>query len=94
LNAEEKLWLRHLGDIGCIVCRLNGIYSPADIHHILKNGRRQSDLETIPLCPVHHRGGINNEVAVSRHPYKREFEKRYGTEEYLHDQAKRAVQGG
>jgi hypothetical protein len=88
MTKQEKKWLQHLADIGCIVCRLNGIYSPADIHHILKSGKRQSHLETIPLCPTHHRGGINNDIAVSRHPFKREFEERYGTENELHERCK------
>jgi len=83
MNYEEKQWVRYISELGCIVCRLNGIYSPADIHHILRNGRRQTHLETIPLCFTHHRSGLNSEVAVSRHPHKREFEKRYGTENEL-----------
>jgi hypothetical protein len=92
LNKEETRWFRDLEDIGCIVCRLNGVYSPPDIHHILKSGRRQSHMETIPLCPTHHRSGLNNDMVVSRHPYKREFEKRYGTENELFNQCK--VQSG
>jgi len=92
MTNQEKKWLQHLVDIGCIVCRLNDIYSPPDIHHILRSGKKQTDLETIPLCFIHHRSGLNNEVAVSRHPHKREFEKRYGTENELFKQCK--VQSG
>ena len=40
----------------------------------------QAHLKTLSLCPNHHRMGLNNELIVSRHPYKAEFVKRYGTE--------------
>jgi len=40
-------------------------------------------MEAIGLCPTHHRSGLNNVHVVSRHPWKREFESRYGTEEGL-----------
>ena len=92
LTKEEIAWFKAISDLGCIVCRLNDIYSPADIHHILRSGRRQTHLETIPLCFTHHRSGLNNAVAVSRHPHKREFEKRYGTENELFKQCK--IQSG
>jgi hypothetical protein len=87
-TKEEKRWMNDLVEVGCIVCRLNGVYSPPDIHHVLRAGKRQSHLFTIPLCPIHHRSGNNNEIATSRHPYKREFERRYGTENELLEQTK------
>lgn len=81
-------WFRWLDEIGCIVCLNEGRgHSPADKHHIHSpQHRRMGDLATIPLCPIHHRHGINNEVAVSRHPWKHEFERRYGNEHELYDQ--------
>ena len=42
--------------IGCIACRLSGVFSQADIHHVLSGGRRKGHQATIPLCPWHHRG--------------------------------------
>jgi hypothetical protein len=84
---KKEKWFQALVDMGCIVC-LNemGVNSPPDIHHILKNGQRVDDLHTIPLCPNHHRSGVNNDEYVSRHPWKAEFEKRYGTEWELFEQ--------
>ena len=85
-------WKRYLHDIGCIVCiNTLGVSSPSDIHHIHKNGRRIDDLHTIQLCPMHHRAGFNNKQFVSRHPWKREFESRYGTEWELFEQIKQHV---
>lgn len=90
---KKQKWYDALQDLGCIVC-LNefGVRSPPDIHHIHKNGnRRVSDLHTIPLCPNHHRSGVNNSMYVSRHPWKTEFEKRYGSEWDLWEQVKQLV---
>lgn len=82
-------WFDLLQDIGCIVCRNElGVRSPADMHHIHKNGRRVDDLHTIPLCHLHHRSGLNDTRCVSRHPWKRAFEKRYGSEWELYEQVK------
>jgi hypothetical protein len=50
------------------------------MHHILKAGRRVDDFHTIPLCFIHHRSGENTPDYVSRHPWRKEFEKRYGSE--------------
>jgi hypothetical protein len=87
--SKVDAWYRTLADIGCIVC-LNtmGVRSPPDMHHIHLNGRRVDDYHTIPLCYIHHRSGINNQDHVSRHPWKKEFERRYGTEWDLYEQVK------
>jgi hypothetical protein len=90
---KKQEWFAALQDLGCIVC-LNefGIKSPPDIHHIHQNGnRRVDDFHTIPLCPNHHRSGVNNEQYVSRHPWKKEFEKRYGNEWDLLEQVREKI---
>jgi hypothetical protein len=77
-------WMRDIKMLGCVVChKLGWGKTPADAHHLLRNGRRIDDLHTIPLCEGHHRSGLNNEDVVSRHPWHREFERRYGSEEEL-----------
>lgn len=82
-------WFGLLESMGCIVClNKRGVKSPADIHHIHKNGRRVDDLHTIPLCYWHHRAGVNGDEYVSRHPWKKAFEKRYGSEWELYEQVK------
>ena len=78
--------------LGCAICRNLGYGpTPADAHHILRNGRRRDDFHTIPLCAVHHRSGVNNEQAVSRHPWKRAFEARYGSEMSLLEQTRQLL---
>jgi len=89
-----KKWFIELQDLGCIVCLNDGHgYSPPDIHHIHKNGnRRVDDWHTIPLCPLHHRDGGNNDQYVSRHPWKREFESRYRSEWDLYRQVQEIIE--
>lgn len=70
--------------LGCVVCHLQGFPgTPAEVHHLLRGGRRIGHLHTIPLCsPGHHRNG-DGVKKISRHPFKARFEQAYGTEEEL-----------
>lgn len=50
---------RKLVDYGCVCCKLLGIYSVPEMHHIVDRGYRKhsgGNAATIPLCPYHHRG--------------------------------------
>ena len=94
-NKQEKLWMDSISQVGCIVCKLlYDAYTPAEIHHIDGKTKKASEdypgchMLTIPLCYEHHREGSNNEMYVSRHPFKAEFVKRYGTEMYLLEKTK------
>ena len=80
-TKHEFNWMRKLADFGCVVCQKEmGVYSPAEIHHIEGKTAPGSHLLTIPLCYNHHRGGADNDLYTSRHPFKKAFEKRYGFE--------------
>ena len=84
MNKAEKGWMAAVADLGCIVCLQAGFgYVPCCVHHILESGRRKGHLHTIGLCPSHHASGVKTAEFCSRHPWVREFEKRYGTEESL-----------
>lgn len=84
MTSAERDWCDQITRLGCIVCYLHGFgHTPAAVHHILKGGRRIGHMHTIPLCYTHHNSGVNTRIAVSRHPYRAEFERRYGTESYL-----------
>lgn len=91
VEREVKTWYKDLSTIGCIVCANNGLHSPCEIHHLLDGGRRIGDLVSVGLCKLHHRGGYNGPDYVSRHPYRKEFERRYGSEQDLYEQTKRLV---
>jgi hypothetical protein len=50
-------------------------------------GQRSSDMDVIPLCPTHHRLG-----KISIHLGKKEFIKRFGTEQELLEKVKRMLE--
>jgi hypothetical protein len=85
-NKADSTYMGIVADLGCIVCRNNGYPdSPAECHHIGNKtlGKKASNRDIIPLCPIHHRSG-NNGVAV--HSGRKSFEKNFGTEQELLNQ--------
>lgn len=91
-TKAEKQWMALITRLGCIVCWLfHLVFSPPIVHHMLSGGRRRGHLFTLPLCEKHHASGLNNEECVSRHPWRKEFESRYGTEEELLEKTKQMV---
>ena len=94
-TKEETIWLEFIIDLGCICCLNNGIHSPCEVHHIEGSRKPEAHLMTIGLCFMHHRGGIDTEECTSRHPYKKRFEHRYGSEYALLDQVRQiAIENG
>jgi len=90
-KAEEEFQTRVRG-LGCIACRVMGIFgTPCDIHHILSGGRRIGEMQVLGLCPSHHRSELNTRHLVSRHPWRKEFETRYGTELELLERTRKLV---
>ena len=76
MKKAEKEHLRRVAEMGCYVCS-----RPAEIHHIRHQtglAMRSSHYDTIPLCPDHHRLS-----KISVHLGKKEFVKRYGTEQQI-----------
>ena len=82
-SKEEKKDMDRKARWGCVVCRKidMSVITPAEIHHIDGKTKKASEdypgchMLTIPLCYEHHREGSNNEMYVSRHPFKAEFVK-------------------
>jgi hypothetical protein len=84
--------MRDVAALGCIVCKNTGHgFTPAEVHHVLRGGRQIDDFHTIPLCYTHHRANMKRADCVSRHPWKREFERRYGSELKLLEQTRSAL---
>lgn len=83
-TKEEKIWMTAIARLGCICCHLQGHpNTPAVVHHLLRGGRRIGHLHTIPLCPDHHQHTRSGTGKIARHPHRVQFEKAYGTEQYL-----------
>lgn len=68
-------------EYGCVVCRRQGVYTPADYHHLLSGGRRRGNFYGFGLCPTHHRSGSKR--VISRDQNKRRFEEAYGSEDSM-----------
>jgi hypothetical protein len=92
-KRAPKAEREHMGVVAglfCVVCRNMRLgESPAEVHHVrylAGGGQRSGNLDTIPLCPLHHRlGGWG----IAYHAGPEEFERRYGTEADLLAQTKR-----
>jgi hypothetical protein len=91
-TKEEARWMDQIVEYGCIACRIDGhAHRPTVPHHILRGQRRLGHLFTLPLCdPGHHQGGEPDGL-LSFHPWKAQFEARYGTQFELLAQVKVAL---
>lgn len=85
-TLEEKNWIEKVISIGCIICRM-----PCEIHHLRHGmgiGQRNNHLNSIGLCPSHHRiGGYG----IAFHAGKKAFEKKFGTETELLEKTKKII---
>ena len=82
-TASESRHMDKVSQLGCVVCYKQGFrFVPAEIHHTEGKTKEESHFKVLTLCYEHHRGG-RGEEPISRQPWKRRFEKAYGTEEEL-----------
>lgn len=54
-TKEERHWYAMIAEHGCVICR-----RPCEVHHLLDGagwGQKSSNMESIGLCPDHHRNG-------------------------------------
>ncbi|MCG2586517.1 Ref family recombination enhancement nuclease [Massilia sp. TS11] len=86
-SAERSFWDR-LSALGCIACRIDGILNThVSIHHI--DGRTKPGCHrlVLPLCAPHHQHDDTDPAGrIGVHPYKAQFEARYGAQLDLLDQ--------
>jgi hypothetical protein len=85
-NKENQRRFEIIVELGCIICKRNGVYTPPQIHHIDGCKNQEKHAKTIGLCYFHHMADQQNPpnpAYTSRHPNKAAFERRYGTEETL-----------
>lgn len=91
MKKSDKEYLGKVASIGCIICYRAGYpETPAEIHHIrdvgLGLGVRNSHTNTLPLCPLHHRGndGIHGMG-------RKAWERKYTTQSELLEQVQRIL---
>ena len=81
-TKAEKLHMRSVAELGCIICEKMGFPgSPAELHHIIGNTgmwKKATNYEVIPLCPHHHR---NSEESYHQSP--KDFTDKWGSQEEL-----------
>lgn len=89
-TKSEKAHMAKVAALGCIACRLNGIYdTPATLHHIRHGqgiAQRASNFQVIPLCSIHHQTGdgkASSGFEYGLHHSPKEFEAKFGSEEDL-----------
>lgn len=84
MNKAESKHYDRLFQLGCIVCLQQGFgYTAPHIHHIRHGagmGQKSNWQDAIPLCPQHHQHGG---YGVALHAGQKEFERLYGSEQYL-----------
>jgi hypothetical protein len=87
-NKKESEHMNKVVSLGCIVCFNNGFYdTPSEVHHIGNGtmGKKATNYEIIPLCPIHHRRG---NIGVAVHSGRKSFEANFGTEQELLEQVR------
>ena len=89
-TVAERAHMGVVAGLCCIVCRNLGYGdSPAEVHHVrylAGGGQRSGNMDTIPLCPNHHRlGGYG----VAFHAGPEVWQQTYGAEADLLAQTKR-----
>lgn len=76
-KSEKRYWDRLVNIIGCVACRINGIFNNYAVpHHIDGRTKKGAHSRVIPLCFWHHQGGSKDDPSV--HPWKSRFEEKYG----------------
>ena len=83
VKKKRQALYQRMPESGCIACRDSGEKqtTPTEIHHLRQGmGMSQRNVKCIPLCVDHHRGNKGYHGMG-----KKQFEARYGTEQYLLD---------
>jgi|SRR5210317_1061902 len=91
-TKEEKKHYSRLHELGCIVCKNEGLgYTEPCIHHIRHGagmGMKSHWSKAIPLCPMHHQHGG---YGIAIHAGEKAFERRFGTEEELLEETQKCL---
>ena len=83
-KAEKQYW-DEVASLGCIACRIDGYRNPlVSIHHCHGRTKKGAHMLVLPLCAGHHQNGTGNDKnMLAIHPFKHQFEAKYGAQEEL-----------
>ena len=83
-KAEKQYW-DEVASLGCIACRIDGYRNQlVSIHHCHGRTKKGAHMLVLPLCAGHHQNGTGNDKnMLAIHPFKRQFEAKYGSQEEL-----------
>lgn len=83
-TAAERRHMTEVARLGCIACRVMGIFTPnVELHHPragMGMSQKASHMNVLPLCHAHHRTGGHG---VALHDGIRTWEANFGTEAEL-----------
>lgn len=81
-RSEKMYWSRLVSTVGCIACRtaLGIINTNCSIHHNDGRTKPGAHMNVLPLCGPHHQTWGEG---VAIHPFKRQWEARFGTQAEL-----------
>lgn len=84
-KAQKRFHDMLASNIGCIACFIDSERQHRNtycsIHHIDGRTKPWAHWWVLPLCAGHHQHGTGySREMIAVHPYKRQFEKQYGTQ--------------
>jgi hypothetical protein len=81
-TAEELRVMDAIGSLGCLACAKDGNANPwISLHHIDGKTKPDAHKKVIGLCAGHHQDGTGNDKSmIAVHPWKSQFEARYGSQ--------------
>jgi hypothetical protein len=87
-TKAEKEYQDRIASVGCICCLQDGIYTPhVSIHHIDGRTKPGAHYKVLSLCGPHHQQDDTSGV-IAVHPNKARFQREYGSQYELLEQAK------
>lgn len=97
-TAEQKRWHDLLVRVvGCAACRFghDELNDHCSIHHVDGRTKPNAHWYVLPLCAGHHQNGTGPTgfPGVPVHPFKAQFEQRYGTQAELLARCTKLVAG-
>jgi hypothetical protein len=82
MTKAEKAHHDAVAALGCIACRIDGIFNThVSIHHVEGRTKPGCEMKVLALCGPHHQTGGKEAPAI--HPWKKRFTEKYGTQEEL-----------